>query len=424
MASECTTYFYDALTGEALTPIPTATLRFSSGLDQAKQLSGTINPTDPNVAALDVWGATRPARTVVAVDYNGTLVWGGIVLAPRAFTLSQKEVFPLQANELWAYFTRRVQATDYSSPPYSGINPPPGTMPIWDATNTGTSGVYDPVLIAWQVIYDAMYYTNSENAANPITYGSLLGGIPILANGQSTAAAYLASPGATPTSNYINITYPYSSLQTVDSIVSQIATLGVDVGFDYGIDIAYSAGPGSQPVAVLNLSAPVRGRPFSQTNLVVDTGNCYDYTVTESGDEAAWQLYERGGSGAIDVSINVNPQEQGYPLLESVIDRSFIVSGNITAILSEVGYSDLYVYSYPPVTFSVVLDPSDPACQLGNFQNGDNVWLRVEPDERFPNGLQSEWRITSWAMDVPDAGAPKMTLTLSQPPFLPTGPAV
>lgn len=422
--SDYTVLFYDALTGEFLESLPVGNLSFGSQLNEAKSLSGVINPTDPAMAQLDVWGATRPGRTVVCVDYRGAIVWSGITLAPRTFTLSQKEQAPLQANELWSYWTRRVQATDYGSPPYSGITGTGSTMYYWDATNTGVSGVYDPVLIAWQLLYDASNYSNAEFGGQTITYGSLLGGLPILANGQSTPADYLALPTATPSSNYINITFPFQTLQTVDAMISQIADLGLDVGFDFGIDVGYSGSPGSPLAGAVNLSTPTRGRTAAATNLIIDSANCFDYTVTEAGDQAAWQLYERGGSGAIDVEINVNPQEQGYPLLESVIDHSYIVSGNITQILGQVGFADLYVYSYPPATFQITLDPAEPSCPLGSFVMGDEVTLIIQPDERFPNGLQGIWRITGNQVTVPNAGQSKMQLTLSPPPATPLGPFV
>jgi len=247
----------------------------------------------------------------------------------------------------------------------------------------------------------------------------------IFYNGFSSVTNYLADENATSIYDYINLTYPFTSLNTIDSTITQLSQLGINVGIDFGIDIGYSAGTGSSPVAAINLSTPLRGRPYSQTNLIVDTANCYDYTVTESGDQTAWQLYERGGSGAIDVQINVNPQEAGYPLLESVQDHSYIVSGNIMQILGQVGISDEYIYSYPPASFSVILDPSDPACPLGSFITGDNVLLKVQPDSRFPNGLQGEWRIVAWSINAADQGAAKMTLTLNQPPALVAiGPAV
>ena len=442
MSEQFTVLFYDALTGTALDTIPTGKLSFGSQINQPKSLSGQFNSTDPAMRQLDIWGATKPARTIVCVDYNGTLVWGGITIGPRQFTLSQKEQVALQANELWSYFTRRQLPTDYGAPPYSGIYPVGGgvPMPIWNARNTGGSppNAWDPVLMAAQVISDAMRYANVENGGSTISYGTLLGGIPIFANGfqiynasapvgpNSTGLTnYAASANATPSANFINWTTPWTGLQTVDSVVTQLANLGVGTGYDFAIDLAYSAGPGSFPTAVLNVNTPTRGRDYTTTNLVVDTANCYDYTVTEDGSQAAWQIYERGGSGAITVAINVFSQQAGYPLLESVQDHSFITSGNITQVLTAIGTSDLYMYSFPPVTFEVKLDPTDPACPLGAFVTGDQVWLTVQPDERFPNGLQGAWRIVGFQVDAPDFGAATMTLTLAQPPVVTAvGPAV
>ena len=70
-SSVFTVYFYDALTGYPLSPLPVQQLKFSSTLNQPKQLSGMVNPTDPRMVGLDVWGATRPGRTVVAMTRTG-----------------------------------------------------------------------------------------------------------------------------------------------------------------------------------------------------------------------------------------------------------------------------------------------------------------------------------------------------------------
>ena len=422
MADEFTVLSYDALTGQQLDTIPVGALSFSSQLNQPKSLSGTFNSTDPDIRKLDIWGSTKPARTVICVDYRSALVWGGLTVAPRTFTLSQKEKVPLQANELWSYFTRRVLATDYSSPPYSGIDPPPGTMPIWNAASVGSpANLWDPMLMAGQIVSDAMNYSNTGG----INYGTLLGGIPILYNGYSSVSSYLASGSQTSSANYVNFTAPFTSLQTVDSIVTEIVNLGLGVGPDFGIDIAYSSVPGSPPAAALNFSTPTRGRPYSETNLVIDTANVYDYTVTEDGNQAAWQVYERGGAGAINVGINTNAQEAGYPLLEQVNDHSFITSGTVQNILTQISISDLFICSYPPVSFSIVMKVNDPGCPFGSYITGDHVWLTVQPDERFPAGLQGEWRIIGWTVNAPDAGAAKVTLTLNVPPAVTaTGPSV
>lgn len=415
---------YDFLTATFLGTLPFAGVTWSQQLNGAGTFSGTLNMADPRVQAMDPALLTAPGRTMLMVDYGGSLVWGGWTLTARPFTRSTR-ILNYTASELESYFTRRIQATDYSSPPFSGITGPSNPMPIWGAAYTGTFPAetgWDPMLIACQVITDALGYLD----AVPILNGNPAGGMQIKLNGTSLSAglptAYLASGTNTPQADYISINYPYTSFQTVDSIVSQLAGLGFGVGFDYGVDVAFSNGPGSAPMATINLNYPRRGRTFANNNVVVQVaGSARDYTVTPDASSSANTLYETGGSGAVVISQNLNPLEQGYAVLEQTVSRSQIQSANVIAILSALGEGDLYVYSYPMVTFSVKVPLFGNNPQFGQFTVGDDCRLLIDPDEMFPNGLDGEWRITGYQVDLPDEGDPTMTLTLSPPPVYPNG---
>jgi len=406
---------YDLLTGRFLDWLPLRGVTFGQQLNTPGTLSGTLDLRDPRIQAAEPLSSTVPNRTLVVVDYLESVQWGGIVL-PRKWKVEsspQSTSGPLEVScsEGWAYFQNRVQATDYSSPPYSGIT---GASPMAYWTQTP----WDASLIACQIIADAIGY--SDGALQP--YGDLLGGLELKLNGKTPAG----SEPAAAEGDYIAVSYPFTSMQTVDTIVSQLAQLGLGVGFDFGLDIAYSEGPGSPPVGAINISYPRRGRTFAENGLMLDVTTARGYEFPEDGTQTANQIYELGGSGAINVSENVVPLEQGYPLWERVISRANIQSQNIEGLLEQIGFSDLAIYSYPPVTATVTIGVNDANLPLGSFTVGDDVRVVIPEtapsgevfDPRFVGGLDRELRIIAWSCEVADSGDATVKLTLGRPPLL------
>lgn len=431
MAAALTYWLYDFLSGALLGSLPFRGVSFGSQLNNPGQFQATLDLTDPRVRNANPIALTTPSRTTLVVDYGGAIVWAGLLQtrdwAVDASGQSTTRALTIQASELWSYFHQRVQATDYSAPPYSGIYVNPTTMPIWDAASSGST--WDPMLIAGQVISDALSF--SQSAAIP--HGNPLGGIQVAWN-FLPYTSYVSDPSACPSANYINQTYPFTSLQTVDTIVTQLSQLGYGVGFDFGVDVAYSGAPGTPPVATVNLSYPRRGRTVAQNNLIVDLSRARKYRFPEDGTQTANQVYETGGSGAIDVTENVNPLNAGYALFERVISRSQLTSANIMSLLAQTAYTDLFSFSWPPVVPSLTLDLFGTDPQFGTFTVGDDLQVFLPAaaqsdsgpfDERFPAGLNQEWRITSWKATVADEGDSTLDLTLNQPPaLLPATPAV
>jgi hypothetical protein len=400
--------------------LPFSGVSFGRTLNGIGQFQGTIDLEDPQMQLVDPLDLTTPATTGLFIDYNGQIVWGGIIL-PRARTFQpQSRKMTVTASDVWSYFSQRVQATDYSAPPYSGITGPSTVMPIWDASATDSISVYDPLLISWQVISDAL--TAPANGT-----GNILGGLGLAGNGYTSAASYFNSSTSNPVGNYINITYPYASLQLVSTIVSQLTQLGLTVGPDIGVDCAYSAGPLSVPLATVNLSYPRRGRTFAQNNLFVDLSTAYQYTFPEDGTQAANVVYEVGNSGAIAVTENIYPVNQGYPVLEVVKSRSNITSAQALTLLGNIGLSDLALLSYPAVVPQFTIDLFNPNLTLGSFIDGDDLLVFIPAtdgytstpfDPGFPNGMYLEWRIQAWNAVVGDDGPSTLQVTLNAPPSL------
>jgi hypothetical protein len=279
-------------------------------------------------------------------------------------------------------------------------------MPYWTATP------WDASLICVQIITDAL----------GVPYGNPLGGLGVLLNG----AIPSASKPAAPETDWVAVNYPFPSLQTVGTIVSQLSQLGLGAGPDFGVDVAYSSGPGSPLVGTINLSYPRRGRTVAENNLGIDLTRARAYEFPEDGTQTANQVYEMGGSGAIVVDVNPNPLDQGYLLWERVISHANAQSQHIMELLAQFATSDLAMYSYAPVAPTVTLSAFDPNLPVGSFIVGDDVQLVMPElgedgqvfDPGFPAGLDQEWRITGWTVEVDDKGDAKNKLTFAQPPYL------
>ena len=423
--------FCNMVTGEVLGMVPLQQVTFGKTLNGSGQFSGTIDLYDPNTQLMDVLFASQPALCAVFVDYNGALVAGYALLAAQGYDWSpNKAQLTITGVDLIAYFAQRIQATDYSSPPYSGITGPSTAMAIWNAAyaSVGSAEVgWDPVLMAAQILSDALQVEPP--------YSNLLGGIAVAANGYPiqaangtiSTAAYLADASATNISNYVAQTFPFTSNQQISTIVNQLAGLGYEIGFDIGFDVAYSDGPISVPLGTINLSTPTRGRSYAQNNIVLDARSVLSYQWPVDPSQAANTVYENGPSGCISALQNINPLEQGYPLLERTISRSQVTSGNITQQLFNLGISDLFLYSYPVAVPQITISLFDPNVQLGQFIEGDQMLIRIPAtdwsgtnvwDPRFPTGLDQEWRITGYSATVADDGESTIQFQLTQPPGL------
>lgn len=420
---------YDLLTGRFLGTLPFSQVTFGSQLLQPGTFSGTIDVASAAVQALGPFDLIQTGRTAILIDYLGSFIWGGIAWTAPYDQDDTKRQLQVGATEIWSYLAnQRMQGTDYSAPPYSGIS---GTseMGLWDATLTASGppdngpGVWDPMLIAAQMLYDAMYNVPNANLFGGT--GLALNGYPIGyggANSPTGVSAYLNSGTATPRLNYIAENYPYSSLQQLGSAINQIATLGLGEGFDYGVDVAGSA---TGPVTcTVNLSYPRRGRTFANNNLVLDCQRALKFSIPPDATQTANTVYEQGANGALSVSQNAQALNGGYPILERIMSRSNIQSANVMQVLQQTGAADLAIYSYPVYTPTVTTDLFTGPLTLGQFIVGDDVWWRIPKTNgvgqtfcpRFPNGLDVEGRIIAYQAQVAEAGTSTLTVTLSEPP--------
>jgi hypothetical protein len=282
IANPLTFLAYDMISGNLLAEVPfSGGTTFSSRLNTPGSFSGKLDFLDPRVQAIGLPEALLEGRTLIFVDYLGYLIWGGVVWTSQ-FSRETATAVPIGGMELWSYFVHRMQATDYST--------------VWSSTPV------DPITIAYQVTHDALQSTGS--GFGPST------GFPLSINQNNGVP--------TPSEFWITASYPISQLQTIDTIVSQLAQLGYYSRFDFGIDVAYNAE--HHPEITLNIDNPRRGEVASLTSVVFETQEDRDYGYPKDATQTANTVYESGSTTSqapLQTTLgNPNPISQGWPLLE------------------------------------------------------------------------------------------------------------
>jgi hypothetical protein len=459
---------YDTLTGTYIESLPFRGVSFGGGpVNQAGSFQGNFDLQDPGLNNKNWQRSTAPNKNTIIIDYAGEIVWGGPISGRKETFSDQGFQLEIDGQEGWSWWSHDVQATDYSSPPYSGITgiSNPNGMPYWNRPFLATGGasgatgaygssyvpgygvqpyIWDPMLIGAQVIMDCL------NVPNQDIWGGMeicLNGIPVRedygANYMSQAdfnfdtwagvkTPHLLSDGST---CYVSLTFPFTSLLTLSSILSQLTALGYGVGFDAAIDFAYSNGKYSPLEATCNFSYPRRGgtvkNSFSfgeATEININLGNCHAWSFPEDGTGQANINYETGGNQDIVVVENIYTQPGnpygGYPNTSKVTNIANLNSPNPTRLLQAMGMSDMTLYSWPPVAPTITIDMFNQECGLGAFKVGDNVMVVMPKngsngktfDPRFPGGFTSEWRIVSYQGTVGDAGESLIVFTLDTPP--------
>lgn len=398
----------DLLTWEPLDTLPYTSVSFGRALDQHGSWKGSLPlakmyDATTGTYLFDWKDATRPSRTALFVDLEGTLVWGGIIWKPSYDSSDPTDSLQISATEFGSYFQHRLQAEDYGT--------------IWEAGE-------DPMKVAKRVIENALEQEAAEGvfSADP-NYGHVTGSkIPVVLN------------PAAGSGQSVVVSYPGTSLQTIESIVSTLTQMGYGTGFDVSYDVAYL--PGTKvPAVTINLWWPLKGRNAAETGIVVLGRDTVKWTYPEDGEQQGTEVVETGGSGTTAETGESKPA--GYPLLQKVQARSQITTNEQ---LAEIAIGDLALYEYPSVTPSIILPVGLPASEratlrLGEFDVGDRMIFRIDPvtpngfgvagentSPRFPEGMEHEWRIAAWTCVPKDTGLSTVQLDLGVAPLMATNP--
>ena len=82
MAHALTYYSYDLMSGTLLAELPLTGVTYSKRLNSSGAFRGSLSVVDmPTARQLDLLNASRPMRTLVIIDVDGTPQWGGIITA-------------------------------------------------------------------------------------------------------------------------------------------------------------------------------------------------------------------------------------------------------------------------------------------------------------------------------------------------------
>lgn len=390
---------FDLMTMTELDPLPYVGVSFGRQMNTAGPWSGTLNLADPRLQKLEYLKSSRSARTMLVVDYLGSIVWGGPLWTRRPKKSEKRLVMAGAEFHSWA--AQRTQARDYST--------------TWEPG--GALGETSPLEICKRIIEDA------KEREHELTGGYIAGGINIVVN---YSEGYTAAPP-------IDVSYPGNQLQTCDSIISTLSQMGYGQGFDYSYDVAYKPGT-KTPEVTLNLWFPRQGRRAQQSGIVILDKMCLDSADDEDGTQQANNIHVTGsGSGGIqpDEAIAENVLAAGYPLLEAMVSHTQI---NNQSVLAGVSLGELAVRAWPVQTpvLEIPVALPDPqtgelpqgAFTFGNFNLGDDITRRIDPvasgmnsDPRWPNGLDAEYRIAGYTCTVNDKGVLVLQLDLSAPPL-------
>lgn len=380
---------YDIMTGNLLEEVPLKNVSVQQRLNTPGTLQGEVDLLDPAVRNKGLGQLLQPGRTAIFMDWDGFLLFGGILWTVD-FARSKGDSVPIRCQDFGSYFGSRVQAKDYTNPPAAvhGV-----TTPFTGWTNFGN--LADPMVIAAKVVTDALAVHGSALAAGT--------GFPLTINQNNGTG--------TPFGEWVVVSYPATQEQSVLTIVSTLASMGYAAGFDYQFDVAWN---GSTPAVTMNMGYPRIGRIASASSVIIDTQRAVDYSYPQDATQMATTVYGIGSGAAIVQAALSNPAPitAGWPLLEQVAQFSNVTSYWTLAagILGVLGQHSWPVTT-PSVTIPLLGDPSP-----SDYQVGDDVLWVVPPDERFPNGMQSYWRIVGVDYKIADEGMSTATLTFNVPP--------
>ena len=372
MASPYVYRAWDLTTLAPLDPLPYRGVTVGRQMNQPGPFAGALPLTDERVQKFAWQQASQTGKTLLAVEENGTPIWGGILWTrKRRKSLGYMTV---GGTEIGSYFRQRLQRYDYE-----------------DTFKSGATGM----AIVKRIAEDALELFN------------VAGGITVVVHENGIAPAISAS-------------YPGTSLQSIDSIMSTLSQMGYGAGFDFSVELAYQ--PGTLiPVVQLHLWFPRMGRLANESGIVLLDKDLLDWEYPEDSTQQATEVYETGSGGGGIVPASASVALPGYPLLQRTFSHTQIISEET---LAQIALGDLGIYCYPVVTPTVELQVPGPL-NPGEFALGDDLIWRIDPvagggnntSPLFPDGMAHEWRINGWTLTPAEDGVTKLLLDLAQPPI-------
>ena len=359
-----TTYRYlfaDLLTNEIIAELPLTGVGFTQQLNQAGTLNGRLLLSGLSTAQFNVNASTIPGRTALYVDRNGDLIWGGVIWG-RSYN-SADQTLNLTAREFESYFERRRITTTI------------------DFVNI------DQLVIARTLM----------NTAQATPSGDI--GVIV---GSETSGILLSR------------TYYNYELKGVYNAIQDLSR-GED-GFDFNIKVDYDLLT-NEPTKTLILGYPRTGTVYDINDpeafvFEFPAGNIVEYEYPEDGAIAANTVYALGAGSnegkLIETAQDTALIADGWPLLEEQANYSDVTDATY---LQELATGQVLAVAYPPTTIKIVV-PAYASPELGTYGIGDDARLIIT-DERFPNTLDTVYRIVGLSVQPGEDGPERVTLTLT-----------
>jgi len=361
---------WDINVNTKLTDVQASNLHYSVRMNDAGDFGFDVDIADPVARATgQVLMALKgtPFKVLITANNDQTILYSGI-----AWQTDRKPAagrFPVGGKALMSYFLDITIAKDY------------------------TTSISPGQLIA-----------NAVTDAQMIGPGANRGIIPVRI-------------GLNPPPN-ITPSYGKNQYTTVAQVISdQTAAVTPGTGgVDYYMSDVFSNGV---PAHQLNIISPRCGRDQTASGLSVNLMQAIDWDwPTEASGTGTQVIVVGGGTGGSQPTATAyDPLPRGglgqMPLLQAVVQYSQVTN---LGQLQTIANGTVQQIGKPIVTPSVTIPADYAPCQLGAFQIGDDVKVWSAPSIWFPNGLSEWWRIVAYDVTVPDAGVPKVTLTLNHPP--------
>lgn len=311
-----------------------------------KGTAGT--PGDVGYSNSDILNATQPGRSVLWIERDGALVWGGIVWSRTYDSQASVLTYTAQSFESYLYFQILEIKKSYVGQDQRAI------------------------------LVDLINYMQTKPYANigiitPTTYG--------------------------PSAAIVRTVDFFSYIGwTVGRAIEYLTQY--NLGFDYTIDVAYdNAGV---PQKYLNVDNKL-GASQIITSLAFDyPGNVKAYFYPESASNAATSMLGFGGGTGASMTrtkyIIQSLLDAGYPDLQQSYDNTNVFS-LATLVNQTKAAGDLAAVPVIVPTIEIFPD-QNPA--FGSYGLGDYFRMHVE-DLRFPGGQDVLARIIGWDVTPPNS---------------------
>ena len=346
---------YDWSTKAALLDLPLSDVSWEDPLNSGGPLTASLSLDSRPADRLD---ATDPARTLLCVDRDGVIVWGGWNWG-RIWDKDSRKL-KLTSSQFDTYFLRRILRANL------------------DYVNVDQFAIADALIT----------YAQGISGGN---VGLILG-----SNGTSGILRerhYVASEG-----------------KFIGNLLRELAE--VENGFDFSFDVQYDVN--GKPAFTFNKFYPQRGATKAGTSVIFEyPGNILSYSWPEDGTEKSNYMYEIGGqpegtdsgnSGPIVASADDAADRPVYPLLESLRTLSDV---SVVSTLQAYANEDLRLRK-KPVTVPEIKVRGDVPPIYGTFLTGDWCIINIT-DERFPEKSDGSPGLTAYARIINQKVKPRTT---------------